>query len=358
MATTRWAVLGSCGIAKRRTIPEGILPAENAELVAVYDLDEEANQAYAAELGVHAVNSESMLLASHADVVYIATPAHLHYAQVLDALKTGKHVFCEKPLALTVAQAAEITAEQRAHGVRLGLGFMMRHHACHQEALRMIQTGKLGRLVLGRAQLSCWYPHQPGAWRQDPKRGGGGSLMDLGGHCIDLLEMFFGKVRRVSCFAAHLVHAYASEDSATVLLEFEGGAHAVVDAFFNIPDAASRNRLELYGAKGSVLAEGTIGQTSAGSLTAYLEEAAAEYDAGQQRADDGGITIAPEPVNMYQAEVEAFSAAVQAEEDNVFTGANGLWSQKVLAACYESAHRGVAIAIDDDKDDDNYEAPD
>ena len=230
-------------------------------------------------------------------------------------------------------------------GVRLGTGFMMRFHAQHQAALRLVREGRLGVPVLGRAQLSCWYPPIAEAWRQSPEQGGGGSLMDLGGHCIDLLEMFFGRARSVMCVTDSLVQAYDSEDTALVLLEFASGAKGVVDCLFNVPDASSRNRLELYGSLGSILAEGTIGQGEAGTMTAHLEAAAGEYAAQQERGVDGGFTIAPEPVNMYRAEVEAFSQAVLDNIAPPVGGEDGCWSQKVLAACYKSAQTGARIVM-------------
>ncbi|HPO10790.1 MAG TPA: Gfo/Idh/MocA family oxidoreductase, partial [bacterium] len=251
---TKWGVFGSGGIARRRTIPEGILRASNAELVAVYDINPAANQAAAKEFGARACASEGELLKSDCDIVYVATPADQHYAQVEHAAYAGKHILCEKPLGMTVEEAERMVRLCRERGVKLGVGFMMRFHAYHQAALKMIQDGQLGTPVLGRAQLSCWYPPIEGAWRQDPAKGGGGSLMDMGGHGIDLLEMFLGRVRKVSCLIGNLVHGYASEDTATVLLEFESGAKGIVDNLFNVPDASSRNRLELYGSRGSILA--------------------------------------------------------------------------------------------------------
>ena len=89
-----------------------------------------------------------------------------------------------------------------------------------------------------------------------PATGGGGSLMDMGSHCIDLLEMFFGKIKSVSCFINNSVHAYKSEDSAVVSILFENGAMGTVDTYFCIPDNSSKNILELYGSKGSILAKG------------------------------------------------------------------------------------------------------
>jgi len=343
--TTKWAVLGSGGIARRRTIPEGIVPADNAELVAVYDVNADANAEVAAQFGAKACASEDDLFNSGCDVVYIATPANLHCDQVLAAAEAGKHVLCEKPLGMTVDEGRRMIDACRRSGVKLGTAFMMRFHAQHRAALRLLREGRLGRPVFGRAQLSCWYPPIEGAWRQSPERGGGGCLMDMGGHCIDLLEMFFGRVRRVACFAGHLVQDYRSEDTAAVLLEFDGDAKGVVDTLFNVPDASSKNRLELYGSGGSILAEGTIGQGELGEMTAYLDAAAGGYDAQQARNAAGGEIIRPEPVNMYRAEVEAFAQAVIDNTPPPVPGEDGLWSQKVLAACYQAAASGTVIPV-------------
>jgi predicted dehydrogenase len=184
-----------------------------------------------------------------------------------------------------------------------------------------------------------------GAWRQDPATGGGGSLIDMGGHCIDLLEMFFGRISKVSCFINGTVHGYESEDSATALLSFENGALATVDTFFCIPDASSKNALELYGSQGSILAKGTIGQGPAGQMVAFLEGEGKGYDAQQARDQDNGMIIAPEPVNTYRAEIQEFGQAIIENREPVINAELGLRSQKALAACYESARSGKAIEV-------------
>jgi predicted dehydrogenase len=342
---TKWAVWGSGGIARRRTIPEGITKAGNAELVAVYDVDSAANEEVAKQFGARACKSEEELLKRDCDVVYIATPVDLHCGQVIRCAEAGKHVFCEKPFGLTMAEAEKIVAACRDSKVKLGVGLMMRFHTQHQEALRLVKDGRIGAPVLGRAQLSCWYPPIAGAWRQDPATGGGGSLIDMGSHCIDLLEMFFGRTKKVICFTGNLVQTYRSEDTAVVLLEFESGAKGMVDNLFNVPDQSSKNRLELYGSLGSILAEGTIGQGEAGEMVAYLEEPGRGYDAQQARATEGGLRIAPAPINMYRAEVEAFSQAVLDNTAPPVGGELGLWNQKVLAAAYESAKTGKTVIL-------------
>jgi predicted dehydrogenase len=341
----KWGVIGSGGIARRRTIPEGISKARNAQLSAVFDINSQVNAEVAKKFGATGAASIDDLLNGDIDAVYVATPAYLHAEQVRVSATARKHVFCEKPLGMTVAEAKEMIALCGRMGVKLGCAFMMRFVAQHVEALKLIQQGRLGTPTYARAQLSCWYPPIKGAWRQDPAAGGGGALIDMGGHCIDLLEMFFGNVAKVSCFINNTVHDYESEDSAVATLFFENGALGTVDTFFCIPDSSSKNVLELYGSRGSILARDTIGQAPAGEMLAFLEPDGKAYDAGQARAQAQGVVIAPQPVNTYRAEIEEFSQAIIDDRQPLISGELGLRSQKVLAACYESAWLGTAVKV-------------
>jgi len=342
-----WGVIGSGGIAFRRTIPEGILPARNAKLVAVYGPDLEGNRAVAEQFGARAAASVEDLLACEIDCIYIATPTYLHCRQALACTAAGKHVLCEKPLGLTVTEAEEMVTTFARAGLLLGTGFMMRFQAQHQEARRLIESGRLGQPVYARAQLSCWYPPIAGAWRQDPALGGGGALMDLGGHCLDLLEMFFGPVAAVTARICRRVHSYQPEDGAIIALEFENGALGSVDTFFSIPDTACENALELYGSRGSVLARGTIGQGSSGTMSALLSGGDTGYDARQDRSIvSQPICLAP--VNTYCAEIEEFSGAVLEHREPEISGKLGLHSQRLLSACYLSARSGSPVRIHGD----------
>lgn len=342
----RWGVVGSGGIAKRRTIPEGIVTARNAELAAVCDLNEQVNREVAEKFQARAVNSLSELLTLDGiDAVYVATPANLHHDQVIQAAQAGKHVLCEKPLGITVKEVREMISICKKSKVKMGTAFMMRFQSQHQAAAQMIKEGKLGKLLYGRAQLSCWYPPITGAWRQNISQGGGGSLIDMGAHCIDLLEMFFGTVKRVSCFTARSVHSYETEDSAAVLLEFENGAFGTVDTFFCIPDNSSKNILEIYGSKGSILCKNTIGQGPAGEMIAFLEGASAGYDAQQARQQANGLPINPQAINSYQAEIEEFSQAILDRRPCFNSAAIGLANQKVICACYKSALTGRTVRL-------------
>jgi len=304
-------VIGAGGIAYRRTIP-GMLKAKNCKLAAVMDpVDIER---IAAEFKVPGYTTEAELLADPGvEAVYIASPVSIHLKQIKMAAKAGKHILCEKPLTLNRKQAEEAVAACREAKVVLQEGYMMKFHGAHQKIKEMIDEGRLGKLVYLRAQLSCWYPKIEGAWRQDPKTGGGGSLMDMGTHLIDLLEYFGGPVRRIVALTGRLVQEYKSEDAATTMLEFKSGAQATIDTFFCIPDEASRTRLEIYGSQGSILAEGTIGQSSAGKVQGIVGLGDAGYDATQSKDVARRFETLPFPkINPYTAECEYFADCVLA----------------------------------------------
>ena len=342
----KWGVIGSGGIARRRTIPEGLVPAANADLVTVYDVNASANEEVAGETGARAADSLEALLTSGVEAVYIATPASLHVEQAMACAKAGKHVLCEKPLGLTVCEAEGMVATFEQANLRLGTAFMMRFLAQHRQALEMVTQGRLGTLTYGRAQLSCWYPPMDGAWRQVPELGGGGSLMDMGGHCIDLLEMFFGKVKKVSCFINNIVHPYKSEDAAVTLLFFENGSMATVDNFFCIPDSASQFALELYGSEGAIIAKHTVNQGDQGQMIAYVQQTDAGYDAQQAQQAAEPVAITPKPYNTYRAEIEEFSQALIQGREPYNNAELGLRSEKILEACYQSAKSGRTVEID------------
>lgn len=343
-----WGVIGCGGIADRRTIPEGIIPAPGAELVAVQDVVEDRVKAVAEKYGVPGFTDiDELLAAEGVDAVYIATPTFVHHEQTVAAARAGKHVLCEKPLAMTKQEIEDAIVVCEEQGVKLGTNFMMRFHACHQEIKRIIDAGELGTPVMGRAELTCWYPPIEGAFRQIQKLGGGGALIDMGNHCIDLLEFFFGRVERVSCFTGNLVQDYETEDTAVVLLDFVSGAKGFVDTLFNVPDAAARNMLEVYGSLGSLVTKGTIGQGSTGSISAILEGEGKGYDAQQQReAGAAEQIIEPEVVNMYEAAIQGFCDAIVNDTEPPVSADDGLWSHKVIEACYESARTGRTVLVE------------
>jgi len=346
MKKLKWGVIGAGGIADRRTIP-ALLQAQNCELCAVMDVHNV--EALSKKYGVPGY-SDAALLLEHPGVqaVYIATPVHHHLSQIQAAAAAGKHVLVEKPLCMTSAEAREAIAACRQGEVLLQEGYMMRLHAAHQRILEVIGSGRIGKPVYVRAQLSCWYPRIDGAWRQDPTKGGGGALIDMATHLYDLLEMLIGRIRLVGTRVSTQVQDYPVEDSATTLLEFESGCHGTVDTFYCLPDAASRTRLEIYGSRGAVLSEGTIGQGSDGKLEVYSEEARRSYEAGQRK--DVETAFQPETfdrVNPYTRECELFAEAVLegARSVKINDADHGLHILEVAEAAYRSSRENRFIEV-------------
>jgi len=274
-------------------------------------------------------------------MVDICVPTYLHAEMAIAALHAGKHVLCEKPT-LTAAEAREAVAACRQHGVFLQEGYMMKFHGAHQAIQRLIAEGRLGKIVYIRAQLSCWYPPIPGAWRQDPAKGGGGSLIDMATHLYDLIDFFAGPVRRVVAFTGNLVQDYRSEDAATTLLELADGGHATVDTFFCVPDESSRTRLEIYGSRGSIFTEGTIGQSVGGQMEGIFGLGDTGYDASQNK--DVARTFQPipfDPINPYTAECAAFADCILKGEAPVINGAdNAIRTIELTEKAYASARDG------------------
>ena len=345
--SVKWGVIGAGGIAMRRTIPEGIMAAPNAELVAVMDADEGKARAVSEQFGgVPCFTSvEDLLGLPQVQAVYIATPNYVHLEQTQAAVAAGKHALVEKPVALDLTGALEVARAAEAKGLKLGSGFMMRYHGAHRKIKEMIERGDLGTPVMGRAQLSCWYPPIEGAWRQKPELGGGGAFVDMGTHCIDLLEMLMGPAVEVSALVGNLVHPYDSEDSALVLARFRSGALGVVDSFFNMPDEASRNVLEVYGSLGSIRCQGTVGQTPSGEALVTLLERVGGYEARQERKIEADRPLEYERVNTYMAEIQEFSRAVEEDAEPPVSYRDGIHSMKVCQAVYESARTGVLAGI-------------
>jgi predicted dehydrogenase len=164
-------------------------------------------------------------------------------------------------------------------------------------------------------------------------------LIDMATHLVDLLEFFAGPVRRVAALAATLVQDYRSDDASTTLLEFRSGAQATVDCFYCIPDEASRTRLEVYGSRGAVLSEGTIGQSKAGKLEGIFGLGEAAYDAAQDKDVVRKFQrIAFPPVNPYTAECRYFADCIlQGRPPAVNNAQNALHLMGLVEKAYGSA---------------------
>lgn len=333
----KWGVIGCGGIADRRTLP-GMMLCDNAELVAVMDSNLEAaehckdkyNAKYAFD------KAEDLLSLDEIHAVYIASPVFCHKEQVEMAAKAKKHILLEKPMGLSVAESEEIAVICENEGIKLGVGLMMRFHSYHQKIKEIVQSGMIGEIVSARAQFTCWYPEIENCWRQNKTLSGGGAMLDMGIHAIDLIRYITSlEIAEVSGLAGNQIFKYNVDDAGIGVYKLENGALCVVESAFNIPDDVSVSKLEFYGTKGSIVAKGTLSQVEGGEVEILAVSDAGDYDAQQNRTTVTPIYLDVNFGNMYTKEIEAFGNAILNDSSVPVSAKDAILSQKAIEDVYK-----------------------
>jgi predicted dehydrogenase len=285
----KWCIIGGGGIADRRAIP-AILKDEGSMLCAIMERVPKRCEELAKKYGVPCfTDTREMLSAVECDAVYIGTPLGCHAEDMLCCLEFSKHVFIEKPFTMNADEGRRIADMFIERDLQLTVGYMMKYHNLHKKAKEIISRGGIGRVNFVSARFSCWYPETEGAWRQKRSLGGGGAVMDLGVHCLELCEEILGeRIVEIKALLGNQTFGYEVEDGGAVIFRTEGGTLGTMIASFNVPDAASESAFELYGTKGYLKAQGTLSQEEAGTLS-YLYSPQGEYNAEQ-----GATFAAPE----------------------------------------------------------------
>ena len=353
----KWGVIGCGGIAARRTIPEFKKMVSNAEIVSVMDINEDRAEEVANQFEIpHFCATEKELLAQNIDAVYIATPQNIHCSQTIQAAQAGKHVLCEKPIAISVDEVERMRSACAEAGVKFMLAWCMRQNVYNKKARELVQSGQLGKMVMGRAQLTCWYPPIPGSWRQDISMSHGGSLIDMGTHCLDLLEWIMdAEIVEVTGFQDLLVQDYPTriEDTSTIVARFDNGAHGIIDNYFNIPDASAQNSLELFGTKGSIIGKGTIGQDPTGEMFSVLQDEETDYSADQIRnVESNRQNYQFKGVGLYGQMITIFSDCIINDTLPPAEFESGRHSVNVVNAIYQSIIEKRVVRVENGNNND------
>lgn len=336
--TIRWGLVG-CGWVARDYVAPALRAAPSASLVALCEPDANALQRIADESpAVAAFASIDEMLAADIDAVYVATPNHLHRVLTEKAARAGKHVLCEKPMALNYEDARAMVEVCAQNGVVYATAFDQRFHAAHEQLRELIATGELGEITLARVHYACWTP--PGwkpdsddgshdNWRVDPQRAGGGAFIDLAPHGLDLTQMLLNSpLQEVACLMQRRVFDYPVDDGAALVGKFENGALLTMNVAYNCPDNYPRRTLEIVGTRAMARALNTMGQTPGGSLQII------DAQSGQARevALDPARDISP-----FCNGVEAFSRALLRGETFPFSPARDLHTMKILQLAIQGA---------------------
>src|SRR5580765_7144823 len=226
MKAVNWGLIGAGDIVRKRIAP-ALNELANCNLVAVSRGRAELAQVFAAEFGIKRwyANWREMLT-DEIDAVYIATPVFLHAEQAIAAAEAGKHVLCEKPMALNVSECDRMIAACKANDVKLGIAYYRRFYPVLERVRQIIASGELGRVVFAQVNAFEYFdpaPDHPRRWIIEKAKSGGGPMMDFGCHRLEVLTDLFGEVRRTERIIANVEFDREVEDTAAVLLQFDSG---------------------------------------------------------------------------------------------------------------------------------------
>jgi predicted dehydrogenase len=250
MTNIRWGILSTADIGMTKVTP-AIQAARNAEVVAIASRDADRAASAATRLGIPTSHGsyESLLEADDVDAIYIPLPNDLHAEWTMKAAVAGKHVLCEKPLAMTSQQAEEMVAACAEAGVILAEAFMYRHHPTWVEAVQLVRSGRIGELEAVQSFFS-YYNDDPANIRNRAGNGGG-ALMDVGCYNINLSRMLFDGEPVGIRSAVRRDPVMVIDTLTSAVLEFPGGGQAAFTCGIRSePDqrvhvVGSRGRIEI-----------------------------------------------------------------------------------------------------------------
>jgi len=345
MAKLRTGVIG-LGIGRHHV--KGFQAHPNAEVVAVADTEEQrlATVADANDVPRRYLSGEEMLREEQLDVVCIATPNKLHKDLTVAAFRSGAHVLCEKPMAMNAAEAREMLEASRRAGRRLMINFSYRFSPEAQALKARVEEGCLGHAYFGR---TVWHRRRGipgfGGWFCQKELSGGGPLIDLGVHRIDLALWLMGYPKPAWVLAStynHLGSALAAasgkqydvEDLAVALVRFENGATLEVEASW----AANLGERELMETRILGTAGGLVHRNAE---EGYGFEAELYTERGGYQFDEKLHPMG----SQVQSAIHHFVDCIVNDRPHIATGEEGLIVMELLDAIYESAEKGEPVRI-------------
>jgi predicted dehydrogenase len=308
MQKLRWGLIGCGDIARKRVAP-ALRDVAESELVAVSRARHELAAEFAQEFGARRWYSDwrELLVDPEIEAVYLATPVNLHAEQTSAAAEAGKHVLCEKPMGLSVAECDRMIAACQAHGVRLGIAYYRHFYPVIQHVKALINSGTIGQPVL--AQINAFErfnpaPAHPRYWLVQKAQAGGGPMMDFGCHRIEVLLNLLGPIEAVRSSVGRVLFEREVEDTAVAVFDFASRARAVLSVTHAAWEA--QDTVTVFGSEGSlhipVLNQGVL----------QIKTAAGEHS-----------EVHPPHPNLHQPLIADFTQSVLAEREPVVGGAIG-----------------------------------
>ncbi|MCU0832190.1 MAG: Gfo/Idh/MocA family oxidoreductase [Rhizobiaceae bacterium] len=326
----KWGVVGASTIAAEHMI--GALRGEGGTVAWVMGSDARRVADYAS---MHAIpNSgtdlDALLADTSVDAVYISSTNEKHLPQAMAAIAAGRHVLCEKPLAMTVADAAAMVSAAAAKGVVLGTNHHLRNAGSHMAIRALVRSGRIGRVLSVRVHHAVFLPPHLQGWRINDASAGGGVIADITVHDADTVRFHLGEDPvDVVAMAAASGMGEGVEDSVMSVWSMPSGAQVFAHESFTHAHAGTG--IELHGTEGSIIARGVMTQRPVGEIE--LVTAAGRH------------TVPYSAHNLYAQAVKRFVSAAYGEGEPAATGVDGVKSLAVAAAVKQAADTGRRVAV-------------
>lgn len=332
MTAIQWGVIGASTIAAEHMI--GALRANGGEVVAAMSASSDRAARFADRHAIARATTSLHDLVDSGDIdaVYVSTTNDLHKEQALAAARAGKHVLCEKPLALNLGDARAMLAECERRGVVLGVNHHLRNAATHRAMRDAIAEGLIGKPLFARVFHAVYLPPHLQGWRVAAPGAGGGVILDITVHDADTLRFVLGdEPETVTAMACRSGMASAGlEDGVMGVMRFAGGALAQFHDAFTTRYATTG--FEVHGSEGSLIGADCMTQQPKGEV--LLRSAS-----GERR-----LTINHE--SLYGRAVRLFHDAVAGKSAPAATGEDGVRSLAVALAALESTRTGRETKVE------------
>jgi len=327
-----WGFIGASTIAKQWMVA-AVNAQDDQRVVALMSSNKARGITFAQENNIARAyqNIDDLLADPEIDAVYISTTNELHHEQVLAAAAAGKHVLCEKPLALNIEDAAQMVTACEEAGVVMGTNHHLRNAATHQAIRAQIESGAIGDVVAMRIFHAVHLPENLQTWRINKPQSGGGVILDIVVHDADTVRFILGEDPvDVMAYDQHAGMGESIEDGSMVMMRMPSGALVQSHESFVVPFAGTG--LEVHGTRGSIFAKGVMTQQSVGEIELVTEQ--------------GREAIPVTPHNLYEYSLKQFGTAVQGDGAAAVTGEDGVKSLAIALAVSRSAVEGTRVKVE------------
>ena len=328
--TIRWGLIGASTIAKEWVAPA--IVATGGVLATVFSTDAARGAAYASANGVARSTASLAEALDGVDAVYISTTNELHKPQTLAAALAGKHVLCEKPLAMTLADAREMVEACARAGVVMATNHHLRNAATHRAMRAAIASGRIGRPLFARVFHAVFLPPHLQGWRITTPGAGAGVVADITVHDADTLLFVLGEepVEVTAMVQEAGMGAPGIEDGVMGTVRFQSGLLAQFHDAFTTRYASTG--FEVHGSEGSLIASNCMTQRPVGEVLF--------------RHGGGEEFLVLEHENLYERALRAFAAAVDGHGAPAATGEDGVRSMALAFAALQSARTGAVAKVE------------